>query len=189
MLDFDGLIEMLASPSPSVRRDACEWLRAAPSLPPSAIAPLERATNDPNPLVADAATRALQAHETPQNPALQAPPTTVRSGPRLSLALLGAAAMALVVLLCGLFLMLRESSTLGFSWRSLLFLYTAPFRLIDVAPGFLLFGLAYLIPFIVAFTLPANTDRTSATHRVILSGCAAGLFYFVGFCLTSLYFG
>jgi hypothetical protein len=59
---IEKLIKMLESPKASARYDACEWLRVAPSLNDAAVAALERASNDPDPEVGDAAQRALDLH-------------------------------------------------------------------------------------------------------------------------------
>jgi hypothetical protein len=131
---------------------------------------------------------AALAHETPRHLPLQAAPTAVGSGPRFSLALLGAAAMALVVLLCGVIVTSQESAYVRLSWGFLLFLYAYPLYLTPYyGPGWLLFGLAYLVPFIVAFGLPARMNRTSVGTLAVLSGFAAGLIYCMGFILSSVY--
>jgi hypothetical protein len=69
MADIDKFMLMLQSPRASRRYDACEELRLAASLSPAVIDALEKATNDPDPLVRDAATRALAAHKPSSEPA------------------------------------------------------------------------------------------------------------------------
>ena len=54
----------LSSPDKNTRYEACEVLRLADSLPETAIKALEAATQDPDPLVAEAARRALAALKT-----------------------------------------------------------------------------------------------------------------------------
>jgi predicted RNA-binding Zn-ribbon protein involved in translation (DUF1610 family) len=61
---IEHLIKTLDSPKSSARYDACELLRVAPSLNDAAVAALERASNDPDPEVRDAAQRALDLHRT-----------------------------------------------------------------------------------------------------------------------------
>jgi hypothetical protein len=188
MDNHDKLIAMLKSRKASTRYEACEELRVLAQIPDEARAALRAATNDPDRLVRDAAVRALQAHEKPQDLPLQAPPATVPSGPRLSLALLGAATMVLVVLLCGVIVTSQESAYVRLSWGFLLFLYAYPLYLAPYyGAGWLLFALAYLVPFIVAFSLPARINRTLVGTLAVLSGFAAGLIYCMGFILSSVY--
>jgi hypothetical protein len=132
---------------------------------------------------------AALAHETPRHLPLQAAPTAVGSGPRFSLAFLGVAAMAFVAFLSIVILTSNRYTTLRWSWNALLFIYAYPVYISDVAPGYLLFGFAYLVPFIVAFRLPASMNRIRARTLVVLSGCVAGLVYFMGFVLSAWYFG
>lgn len=62
MTDLPRLIEKLGSPKSSTRYEACEELRLAEFSSGAAIDALEKATtSDPDPLVADAAARALEA--------------------------------------------------------------------------------------------------------------------------------
>jgi len=65
MNKLEKTISDLSSPNKNTRSEACEELRVADSLPESAITALEAATNDPDPLVADAARRALASHKAP----------------------------------------------------------------------------------------------------------------------------
>jgi hypothetical protein len=76
MRDIDKLVEMLRSPSARKRYDACEELRVAPALPPSAIAALESAAaSDPDREVRESATSALAVHRpAPPKPEEPAPP-------------------------------------------------------------------------------------------------------------------
>ena len=62
MANIPKLLQQLRSPNKNSRFDACEELRVAKSLPDAAILALEDITKDPDPLVADAAHRALQLH-------------------------------------------------------------------------------------------------------------------------------
>jgi formylglycine-generating enzyme required for sulfatase activity len=62
MDEIEKYVQMLDSPKASVRYDACESLRVAPSLDDAAKAALERASDDPDPDVRDAAQRALIVH-------------------------------------------------------------------------------------------------------------------------------
>jgi len=64
MDEVEKLIKALESPKASARYDACESLRVAPSLNDAAVAALERASNDSDPEVRDAAHRALNLHKT-----------------------------------------------------------------------------------------------------------------------------
>ena len=63
MNQIEKFINNLKSPNKNIRYEACEELRVVDSLPESAIAALEAATQDPDPLVADAARRALATHK------------------------------------------------------------------------------------------------------------------------------
>ena len=62
MSNIDDLIKQLGSPNPNVRYEACEYLRVTNRLTDDAIAALENVLNDPDPLVAEAAKRALNLH-------------------------------------------------------------------------------------------------------------------------------
>jgi len=59
---MDRLVKMLQSNNPNVRYEACEELRVAPSIPKEALAALRKATQDSDPNVVDAATRAVALH-------------------------------------------------------------------------------------------------------------------------------
>ena len=59
MNQIEKSINNLSSPNKNTRYEACEELWVANSLPESAIKALEAVTDDPDPLVADAARRAL----------------------------------------------------------------------------------------------------------------------------------
>lgn len=72
MDDVTKLLERLKSNDKIARFDACEELRVAPSLPDKAIQALEKATDDPDELVSDAAIRALQTHQQNKTPKLTA---------------------------------------------------------------------------------------------------------------------
>ena len=61
---LERFIKMLENPKASVRYDGCESLRVAPSLSDAALAVVERASNDPDPDVRDAAQIALDLHRT-----------------------------------------------------------------------------------------------------------------------------
>jgi hypothetical protein len=63
MESIEELLEMFASPKANTRFEACEILRVSPKIPPEAVEALERHTEDPSPLVADAAKRALHVHK------------------------------------------------------------------------------------------------------------------------------
>ena len=58
MNQLEKAIRDLNSPNKNTRYEACEELRVTARLPDSALAALESATQDPDPLVADAARRA-----------------------------------------------------------------------------------------------------------------------------------
>jgi hypothetical protein len=62
MQEIDRLLQLIESPNPSKRYDACEELRVADAIPTEAIVALQRATGDPDHDVADAAWRALALH-------------------------------------------------------------------------------------------------------------------------------
>ena len=62
MTNIQKLIEQLQNPNPNKRYDACEELRVSPSLPDNAINALRLTLQDDDPLVADAAKRALDLH-------------------------------------------------------------------------------------------------------------------------------
>jgi len=62
MADISKLIIKLDNPYWNKRYDACEELRVAEKLPEEALIALQKVTNDPVPLVAKAAQRALLAH-------------------------------------------------------------------------------------------------------------------------------
>jgi hypothetical protein len=62
MADIDELLKMLKSNSAQTRYDACEELRAMPTLPPEAVDALYPLTVDDDQNVADAAQRALAIH-------------------------------------------------------------------------------------------------------------------------------
>ncbi len=63
MADIAKLVEDLKSPHYIIRFDACEALRVAPSLPPTAIAALEKALSDPDGIVRESAESALRVHK------------------------------------------------------------------------------------------------------------------------------
>ena len=65
MNKLEKTISDLSSPNKNTRSEACEELRVADSLPESALAALKTATHDPEPLVAEAARRALAIHKHP----------------------------------------------------------------------------------------------------------------------------
>jgi len=65
MNQIEKAINDLSSPDKNTRYEACDELRVADSLPEPAITALEVATHDPDPLVADAARRALAIHKPP----------------------------------------------------------------------------------------------------------------------------
>jgi hypothetical protein len=69
MNQIEQAINNLSSPKKNTRYEACEEMRVADGLPASAITALEAATHDPDPLVADAARRALASHMAPSTPA------------------------------------------------------------------------------------------------------------------------
>ena len=73
MNQIEKAINDLSSPDKNTRYEACEELRVADSLPESAVAALKTATYDPDPLVADAAKRALAIHRPP--PPTEKPPS------------------------------------------------------------------------------------------------------------------
>jgi hypothetical protein len=58
----EKLINMLQSPKPNKRYEACELLRVAPAITPEARIALQNAINDPDASVVDAAQRALAIH-------------------------------------------------------------------------------------------------------------------------------
>ncbi|HNF94915.1 MAG TPA: hypothetical protein PLQ75_09735, partial [Anaerolineales bacterium] len=70
MADIQQLLKLLQSNKPDKRFEACEELRAKPSLPPEAIDAFYPLTIDENQDVADAAQRAISthAHQHPQSP-------------------------------------------------------------------------------------------------------------------------
>lgn len=61
MSTIDKFVQMLESSKASARYDACEELRVANESSPAAVAALEKATQDPNRDVAEAAKNALEA--------------------------------------------------------------------------------------------------------------------------------
>lgn len=71
MNQIEKSISNLSSPDRDTRYKACVELRLADSIPEPAIAALEAATQDPDPLVAEAARRALAYHKAPSTPADQ----------------------------------------------------------------------------------------------------------------------
>ena len=75
MPNVEKLLKMLESPKASVRYEACEWLRVAPSLTDAATAALEKAANDPDPDVRGSAQIALDLHKP------EAPPPLVPAMP------------------------------------------------------------------------------------------------------------
>jgi len=85
------IVVRLSSPNANKRFDACEELRVMPALPEEARLALQAAVNDPDHLVADAATRALRMHTgTPTSPTPAVPDVTPPIGPSvLALALAG----------------------------------------------------------------------------------------------------
>lgn len=91
MNEIEKSIKMLESPKASARYDACESLRVAPSLNEAAVAALERASNDSDPEVRDAAKRALNVHQTELLPESRTSPSAVLMKPdkRNSLAMAG----------------------------------------------------------------------------------------------------
>ncbi len=73
------LLQQLESPKKDQRYEACEWLRAAPSLPPEAIAALEAHTNDPDKEVAERARAAIAVHTASDGPAIPQLPGAAKS--------------------------------------------------------------------------------------------------------------
>lgn len=63
MTEIEKFIKMLESSNANTRYDACEELRVASNISPSAFSALVNATSDSDPLVADAARNALNAHK------------------------------------------------------------------------------------------------------------------------------
>ena len=72
MNQIEKAINDLSSPDKNTRYEACEVLRLADSLPETAIKAVEAATQDPDPLVAETARRALAIHRPP--PPTENPP-------------------------------------------------------------------------------------------------------------------
>ena len=70
MTNIEKLLINLESTNANIRYEACEELRVAKAISKQANDALEKATNDPDPLVADAAQRALLIHN-PPTPASQ----------------------------------------------------------------------------------------------------------------------
>lgn len=62
----EKLINMLQSPNPNTRYEACEYLRVAPAITPEAIAALQKALGDSSETVVKAAQSALAIHLTPE---------------------------------------------------------------------------------------------------------------------------
>jgi hypothetical protein len=62
MADVDKYVENLKSPNNDKLYEACEELRVADFLPEYALFALEQATKDPDPDVAETASRALRIH-------------------------------------------------------------------------------------------------------------------------------
>ena len=75
MTNIQQLIVKLHDPNPNKRYEACEELRVSPSLPNEALEALRKTTQDENPLVADAAKRALDLHKPmiPDKPSVSTP--------------------------------------------------------------------------------------------------------------------
>lgn len=65
MTDIDKYVENLKSPNKDKRYEASEELRVADFLPDYALLALEQATKDPDPNVAETASRALRMHRPP----------------------------------------------------------------------------------------------------------------------------
>jgi hypothetical protein len=184
-----NLVNKLQSPKSSSRYEACEHLRVSPSITLEAIEALKIALKDSDKEVSDAAVRALQAHETPQNLPDQTPhtaaspdtPAAASLGLRVSLAILGVATTGIVSsIIFGLW-------TPGIwgppDWRLYLLAWIYPLA----APQFLLLGFVYVVPCIIAFKVPAWMNPVDAGARVVLSGCVAGLVYEMGLFLAVVY--
>jgi hypothetical protein len=62
MAEIGSLISQLAHSDRNKRYDACEELRVMPTITPEALTALQNAANDQDPLVSEAAQRALAAH-------------------------------------------------------------------------------------------------------------------------------
>jgi len=60
---IEKLVNMLQSPKPSTRYEACEQLQVSPAITPEAIKALQHALHDPYAEVAKAAERALALHQ------------------------------------------------------------------------------------------------------------------------------
>jgi len=73
MPDERRLLKKLGSGRPAARYDACEELRVAARISGEAMAALEATLHDEDPLVVDAAKRALAMHMHPQSPTSQVP--------------------------------------------------------------------------------------------------------------------
>jgi hypothetical protein len=63
MADISKCLEDLKSPSASTRFDACHALAQMKEIPESAMAALQEAVNDPDPLTAKEARKALEVHQ------------------------------------------------------------------------------------------------------------------------------
>jgi hypothetical protein len=63
MSEIEKLVEKLRSPKAVIRYEACKLLRVSPTIPPEAIAALEKVLHDPNLAVVESAASALQVHQ------------------------------------------------------------------------------------------------------------------------------
>ena len=123
MNQLEKAIRDLNSPNKNTRYEACEELRVTARLPDSALAALESATQDPDPLVADAARRALAIHRPPpptEAPHLSSQDRSINETPignKTASFSLGAGIISVFLLVIPPFLLLFEcGSYCGWLW-------------------------------------------------------------------------
>jgi hypothetical protein len=116
MPDITSVVRNLSSTNSSDRYEACELLRVSADLAPEAIAALQVALQDPDPSVAEAASRALGAHlppiAKPSSDAQPPAPASPDSSPRKSSSA-GCILGILVAMLVGVVLLCRACSAAG----------------------------------------------------------------------------
>ncbi len=128
-------ITRLTNPRADTRYDACEELRVASSLPPQALSALQRAAQDPDPGVADAAQRALRLHigpppavPVPASESLIAPGVTVPVIYRRNAMVTAALAALISSIIVALFgVLMSGASTETIAYVVLVFPFVLPF--------------------------------------------------------------
>ena len=185
MPDISELIAMLESPIANKRYDACEELRVMPRIPQDAKAALQGAMKDPDPLVADAATRALQLHAGPPAPSdvSTAVPLAPVGRSDLGLAAVGLGVTALSAAIAYMSFWFLQTPPNDYDWESLLesvrVLLAVPFHVDPLMhPVRMLALLCLVAPCMVAPSCALLLrGRPKVGIVVIVAGLISGVIY------------